>query len=322
MLNRESIAVILASNNIKRFKSWLSNSWCHLKGTRLMLVPFGPDSDDIITNAPMEANICIPAEDTTLEGNRNSALKHLRESKHPEFVAFLDDDTFVDTGWIEALLKASISNPSAAAFSSIVRSFGTDEYQSCGHIFRRSSPYDLCFKHISNINPICPCGNCAFILWSAFQKIWEVDANCWDPRFQQWQTCFDFGLKLILTGTNTVLVKNATAQHQGYMTWNDTDKEKKKDTVPLAQLRSRYLLYRKFLPEFLLEKVKMQMSKLEKKWSKNGYPGFKNQLIGPEMSIVMEKSQILAKELWIANPNEVWKNLMTKTSKCTFDLGI
>ncbi|MFX0203377.1 MAG: glycosyltransferase family 2 protein [Candidatus Hodarchaeota archaeon] len=309
---RSVTAIVLVSSSRARFVEWLSYSWCSLKGTRLILVPFGSECDDIRMKAPKEAEICHPTEDTSLEANRNTALAYLASLEHPEFVAFLDDDTFTDQGWLNAMLDAATANPTTAAFASKVRSFCTGTIQSCGHILEKAAPHDLGLKDGAIGTPMCPCGNCAFVRWSAIQRIREVDSDCWDPRFQQWQTCFDFGLKLVLTGSTTDLVHEATAQHQGYMTWDEKEKEKRKNTAPIRQLRSRFLLYRKFLPENLVEQVRAQMKEREERWQKTGYPGFKNLLKGSEISSVMESAWGDADTLWHCKPDKTWKNLMTK----------
>lgn len=313
MRSRSLTATVLVSGNRERFNEWLSYSWRFLEGTRLILVPFGNESEDIRADAPKEAEIRSPTEDTSLEANRNTALSYLASSEHPEFIAFLDDDTFIDDGWLNAMLSAASANPATAAFASITRSFGTDKVQSCGHMLKGASPRDLRPRDVARgLTPLCPCGNSAFVRWSAIQRIREVSADCWDPRFQQWQTCFDFGLKVVLTGGTTDLVPAATAQHQGYMIWDEREKEKRKDSAPLGQLRSRFLLYRKFMPASLTAEVEAQMKNREKRWQTEGYPDFEEMLKGDEISGLLDSARRDADTLWHRQPDDAWKNLMTK----------
>ena len=301
---------MLASGSFRRFQKWLSCSWSHLKGTRLILVPYGKESNSISEIAPSDAEVCQPGENTSLEANRNTALSYLDSSEHPKLVAFLDDDTFVGHEWLNEILSAVNGNHTTDAFASIVSSFNKNEIQSCGHFFNKAAPLEFLQKHG---NPLCPCGNCAVVRWSALQKIREVNPNYWDPRFKQWQTCFDFGLKLVLTNSTTLLVREATAQHQGFLTWNEEEKEKRKNTAPFQQLRSRFLLYKKFLPENLETQVEEGMTRRANLWQQRGYPKFERHLKGVELNDIIVNAKRDADNLWRKQPDEIWKKLMEKT---------
>lgn len=307
-MERSGTAVIVASRDSTLFSEWLKRSWQHLSGARLVLVPYGPHKDSIRLLAPDGTIICPAGNDTSLEANRNEALKALR-TKEIDFVAFMDDDTFVDQQWLDEMLKAAKASQETAAFASVVRTCGSSDIQACGHVLKRAAPHDVLN---SAQEPLCPCGNCAFVRWPAIKRIAERDSFTWDPRFNQWQTCFDFGLKLVLTGSRTKIVRKATAQHRGYKTWGDQLKNQKKDTAPVGQLTSRYLLYLKFAPAELRPAIENEMTGKVTRWRSRGYPGFEQWLSGNAIQTIIDCAKANAVKLWKERPNETWQQLMAE----------
>jgi len=314
MLERDTTAIVVASGNHKQFEEWLRRSWPQLVGARLILVPYGKEQKNICSVAPKDTTICLPDGDTSLEANRNTALNHLATSSPPELVAFLDDDTFIDFGWLDEMLDAASKYSTVDSFASEVRTDGTQEIQACGHLLCEAAPHDLLpVKVEQGIRPLCPCGNAAVVRWSAIQRIKEIDPMIWDPRFSQWQTCFDFGLKLVLVGGRTHLAPRATAAHRGYKSLDDVAKAQVWGIHTLGQLRSRVLLYRKFLPEELRQSANEQLAwRVENKWRLSGYPGYEPWLSGDDVAKVWTAAKEEADKLWLKSPGESWIQIMAQ----------
>lgn len=331
MQDRESTAIVLASGSAESFEKWRNRSWCHLIGSRLVLVAYGKEGEveQISSRAPSSTELLCRyrdrGDDTRLEANRNAALAHLAANEHPKFVAFLDDDTFVDSKWLDTLLTVAKLSPDTGAFSSLVRSEKTNAIQSCGHKFEEFSPHDVGFEKPKNcrLTPLCPCGNCALVRWEVIENIREHDRAIWDPRFELWQTCFDFGLKFVLTGGVTKFVCNAQARHLGYLSWDEETRQRNVSKVPRAQLRSRYLLHRKFLPpELQVDADKKIESNTKSRWAQCGYPGFKAFLRGPALERILEEARAQADELWEQCSIETWRKLMIQRSDINHIWGL
>jgi hypothetical protein len=306
-LHDTSIAIIVASGNANVLREWLERSLPHLRpdaNTLVVFVPWGTQQSDLNRMTPSELLICAPSSDTSLEGNRNTALNYLQRSP-PDLVAFIDDDAFVGPGWLTAMRYAAITQPNTSAFASNVSFEGTGEVQSKGHAFTRAAPHDRGFRgHCLDRPVLCPCGNSAVVRWAAIERIWKVDQAAWDPLFAQWQTCFDFGLKLVLTGSVSDIVSDAHAIHRGYCAWTAAEKEDKARQSVFGQLRSRFLLYKKFLPKKLEAAACAEMN--VKKWRSQGYTGFES-IVGPELDAVVAEAKQAATLLAAQHDHSSWQ---------------
>ena len=174
--------------------------------------------------------------------------------------------------------------------------------QSCGHIFPDGKPYDLHYKEsVSKVTneaqPLCPCTNSAFVPWSALQEIAVIDHNYFDLLFKR-MTCFDLGLKLRLLGYGCELIPTARATHSGYLQENDIGEKR-----VLEELRSRLLLYKKFLP---YEEHQNAMRTLQKRieCQKKNYP--RSTISGKRLRLLFDNvSQYVAG----IKTNPRWKEL-------------
>lgn len=301
---------------------WLKSSFLILrkhKHLRFVIVPWGRHSKNIRNNLPQEFHICEPSQDTTLESNRNKALKYL-SANPPKLVAFLDDDTFLAPSWGDAMIAAAQTNADIDAFASVVFSEGWSEMQGQGHVFVRGGPRDRGYHGRELTRPVlCPCGNSAVIRWQALKRIWDVGDQVWDPLFNQDQTCFDFGLKLILTNTRTMVVPGAVAQHRGYLSPKiGFNKEDRRNKV-IRQLTSRYLLYKKFLPDELHKAAVTALNLRLPKWRSQGYPGFNELVKGDEVDILNECAKNKADAFANSIECRKWSTMMSKL-KCSWEL--
>lgn len=248
---------------------------------KVVVIPWGDDKDiieKIVKSQSIATEIVSRASDNTLEGSRNNALRSIAKEP-PDWVAFIDDDTIIDPSWLCEMKKAADSLGNKFSFASLCRSSSNPNIvQSAGHILWESRPLDCSYRKpmsaiCTSYSPLCPCGNSAFVPWEAIKKIRDLDENVWDPRFEQWQTCFDFGLKLRLVGITCRLIRSALVSHEGLI-------ERKKGVLEqrdvMKQLRSRILLYDNFYPvPERTEAIESLKNRLHSKWKNEGYPGAK-----------------------------------------------
>ncbi len=319
---KTTLAAIVVSGDPATFSTWLRSTFLELArhaNVRIVLVPFGAYNKAVRHLAPQSIEICEPSsKDTTLEANRNTALEYLRAKRadKADLVAFLDDDTFVNPAWVDAMTDVSDTNRNIDAFASVVFTEGWSEMQGQGHVFIEGAPRDRGYRGKCLKQPIlCPCGNSAVIRWTALERIWRVDRQAWDPLFKQAQTCFDFGLKLYLTNTRTMVVPGAVTQHRGYLTWDAAKKKENGCAKAERQLTSRYLLYKKFLPKDLEQKVLAHLEQKLGKWQKNGYPGFEECVIGEKVKAINKKAKNCADDLAREIKCETWKSSMKDLEK-------
>jgi hypothetical protein len=273
-------AAIIVSRNLSCFGQATRALTAQTLGFRtLVVVPWGNRRIEIESatgQLDIETRVVGPDHRDTLEGSRNNALDALVDAP-PEWVAFLDDDTTLDPRWLEEMTKAAEASAGDCVFASLVAfSSNPSVVQSAGHVLDDGRPLDCEYKEsIQKVRtfggrlPLCPCGNSAFVPWRAITKIRAWDEQIWDPRFRQWQTCFDFGLKLRLVGFNCQLVTDALATHAGACVF----KESLNEQQVIGQLRSRVLLYDKFYPEGERHEVTGGLrEKVHGKWREEGYP--------------------------------------------------
>ena len=121
-----------------------------------------------------------------------------------------------------------------------------------------------------------------------------MSEHVWDPKFERWQSCFDFGLKLRLVDVSCRLVRSALVKHEGLV-------ERKKGVLEKSevknQLRSRILLYDKFYPVAERNEATEALKKrVYEKWKEVGYPNARN-LHGEEMVDTFESAIAEEKEL-------------------------
>lgn len=320
MSDRNStLAAIVVCGEPATFSTWLKSTFLELakhKGVRIVLVPWSVHDKTIRLLAPQSIEICEPSQDTTLEANRNAALNYLQSDK-PALVAFLDEDTFINPSWVDAMISAADTNQDIDAFASVVFTEGWNEMQGQGHVFVRGAPRDRGYRGKDLKRPIlCPCGNSAVVRWKALQRIWEVDNQAWDPLFNQDQTCFDFGLKLVLTGARTMVVPGAVAQHRGYLFSKGAAWQRKHGCSKVEQqLTARYLLYKKFLTEELEKAALAALNSRLGDWQERGYPGFQECVKGNKVNRINEKAWKHANDLAIQITCTTWKYKMAEFEK-------
>jgi GT2 family glycosyltransferase len=312
-----SSAAIIASGNPQRIGRCLQLlAKQTMPFDRIIVVAWGEQKQDVISRATSTAEnveIVESSDDTKLESNRNDAITHL--SRNPtNRVAFLDDDTFLDKRWHESMQYAveqdgdTVSHATVVMFKSI-----PTLVQSAGHILDNAKPLDLGYKREvaclpKSKNPLCPCGNSAFVPWSAIEQIQKKDSEVWDPKFDHWQTCFDFGLKLRLCGYDCHLVPLAHATHEGYIDKSLRGQKLKKEHVK-NQLRSRLLLYGKFFPTDERKEAMKVLEKSVKRWSQKGYPHAGNHIKGDRVKPIFKSAQSESKHL-LDKTSRVWLKLV------------
>ncbi|MCK4814233.1 hypothetical protein KA005_00565 [bacterium] len=273
------VAVVLASGKAERFRKALQ-AVCEqtMPFKRVVVVPWGGESkevEEIAKCRKIPTQIVSPSRYATFEENRNNALSVIATNP-PEWVAFIDDDTIIDRTWAGEMITGSKTFGNKCAFASVVTSAShPDCIQSAGHVLSAGRPLDCGYRWPLSakdtlIDPLCPCANSAFVPWRAIERISKLDESVWDPRFQRWQTCFDFGLKVRLVDFGCRLVRSAVATHEGAY---ERKGVLQKDDVK-GQLRSRILLYDKFYPK---QERTEAMDLLAKKrvygrWKEAGYP--------------------------------------------------
>jgi len=312
-----SLACIVASNSPDLFQTWLRSNYPELgqdNGSRVVLVPWGDQAPRLRRLVAGFPNVTMvePTADPGLEANRNVALGSLRANP-PELVAFLDDDTFLEHGWTDAMLRAAIERPSSSAFASIVTTDGKNELQSCGHAFVGGAPRDRGYRGRGLDRPVvCPCGNSAVVRWSAIERIRRVDELVWDPAFKGDQTCFDFGLKLVLTGSRTSVVGDARARHRGYLPpWGAKKSPEERRHRAVRQLACRLLLYEKFLAGDALRRAVSALEARLPKWSSFGYPAF-DEIRGAKVAEVYHDAQREFESWQYRTPSPQWKECLTQ----------
>jgi GT2 family glycosyltransferase len=277
-----SSAAIIPTNNPERIKECL---FFLLKQTmpfeRIIIVPWGQDHEqknEVITRAKNIINnveIVVPAGDERPESNLNCAIRYL--SRDPtDRVAFLNDDVFLDEKWHETVQDAAKNDGNRVSHATLVvfRS-SPNLVQSAGHLLFNTRPHDLAYKKGFNElsmerDPLGPCGNSAFIPWNAIEEILRNE-EVWDPNFEHWQSCLDFGLKLQLCGCKCHLVMSARCVHEGYLDKSLNGMRLKENHIK-KQLRSRLLLYGKFYPDEDRKEAIMILERSLNRWLIEGYP--------------------------------------------------
>jgi len=277
-------AAIIPSNSSERIERCFQHLLRQtVQFERLILVAWGVtrlQGQKVIESAARiirNVEVVEAGPDTRPEINLNAGITRL--SKNPtDYVAFLNDDTYLDEKWHESMLKAGCSGGRRALYASVVQ-FVSDPrlVQSAGHVLNRSRPHDFHYKESTRQvrrlpSPLCPCGNAAFVPWDAIERVWKRDSQLWDPAFERWQSCFDFGLKMRLSGYDCHLIPSAHALHDGYLDHILTGGSLEERDVK-NQLRSRLLLYGKFFPEKHRREAIQLLEGSLGRWRSNGYPG-------------------------------------------------
>lgn len=319
---KHKLAAIIVCGDPIVLSIWLKTTFLELarnENVRIIIVPWGDQCKAIFTSIPKSIEVCEPSKDTTLESNRNEALKRLRGNP-PELVAFLDDDTFLNPSWVDAMIASVETHKDTDAFASVVFSEGWSEMQGQGHVFIKGGPRDRGYRGKNLDRPVlCPCGNSAVVRWQALERIWQVDDQAWDPVFNQDQTCFDFGLKLFLTGTRTFVVPGAVSRHRGYLSKDASWRKKHGKRKVTRQLAARYLLYKKFLPDALLNAAVAAVESRLPKWREEGYPGFEEAVIGETVDQINSEAQKRADELATRIKCHTWPSI-TANFKSAWEL--
>jgi len=288
-------------------------------GVRILLVPWGKNSEAVIREFPPVVQVKrAQLENHTLEDNLNLALVSLLESP-PDLVAFLDDDTYLRSNWARAMLQSAEEDKDAGAFASVVFSATSGKLQSQGHAFVNAAPRDRGFNGKGLTCPLLgPCSNSAVVRWSAIAGIRDVHPQVWDPLFNQRQTCFDFGLKLALTGVRSLIVEAAEADHEGYLsTGTEWPYMRAAEEVRL-QLSRRYLLYAKFLSGRAYKCAVRALEDRIPRWRRDGYPHF-HQVVGDAVDEVHAAAVVEARRLMSSLLTSAWRTLMERRSD-QFDL--
>jgi GT2 family glycosyltransferase len=245
--------------------------------------------------------------DTRPETNLNRGIRCL--STNPtDFVAFLNDDTYLDERWHESMQNAACNHGKKALYASVVQfDSNPNLIQSAGHFLNRSRPLDLHYKtrfqQVPDLpEPLCPCGNAAFIPWCAIEQIQEKEDQVWDPSFERWQSCFDFGLKMRLLGYDCHLISSAHALHDGYLDQILMGHLLEEKDVK-NQLRSRLLLYGKFFPEAERKEALQLLERSVDRWERKGYPG--SEIKGDRIKSLFEIAQVESENL-LKQSSHLW----------------
>jgi GT2 family glycosyltransferase len=316
MATRQRGAVlVLVSGALKMLKSAME-AICRqsMQFNKVVVIPWGDEGTEIknfVKSQPINTEIVSRSCENTLEGSRNNALRSITNNP-PDWVAFIDDDTIIDPSWLYEMMGAGNALGNKFSLASLcISASNPNIVQSAGHILFEGRPLDCGYgKPVSAVctsySPLCPCGNSAFVPWEVIEKIRDLDEDVWDPRFKQWQTCFDFGLKLRLVGISCRLVRSALVRHEGV-------NERKKGVLAKEdvrkQLRSRILLYEKFYPvPERTEAIEVLKKRLHEKWKNTGYPNAK-WLRGEEMVETFESALAEEKELKERGTN-IWVQRM------------
>ena len=318
IMDLTSAAIIISNNPVQ-----IDNCLSHVANqtvpfSRILVVAWGQENlkQQVIQKAVSvisNAEIIDPDNDTRLENNRNKAISHLIE-KPTDRVAFLDDDTLIENNWLEVMRCAAMQDGDKISHATVVK-FNSQPFciQSAGHCLDNASPLDLAYGKCINFPitaiPLCPCGNSAYIPWRALVDIHDRDQEIWDPDFDQWVTCFDFGLKLQLCGYGCKLVPSAFATHQGYLDKSIRNQKLCKNKV-MKQLRSRLLLYFKFYPSPDRESATDQLNKSLDRWRINGYPHAEAEIKGEKLVELFCSARIGAKKL-AKTKSKIWLELMS-----------
>jgi len=292
-----------------------------------IVIPWGKQSDEVRKIAATSKAIILDhGEASCFQDNHNLAIRHIQTNMSlPEYVLFLDDDTFLDDNWHEHTRIAVASDKAERCYATVVtHSRYKDTIQAAGHFIRKKGrPHDLWYdKKIENIScllrdlspykPLCPCANCALIPWKALEKIKAKDVEVWDPRFGRWQGCFDFGLKLRLVGYDCRVMEASRAYHHGYQERCHEGIRLLSRQEVMSQLQSRILLYHKFYPaneyQEAMENLEVTMTT---KWTRNRYPCADHE-IRKEITCIYKEARRKAERLFQKNPNTVWLELVTK----------
>jgi GT2 family glycosyltransferase len=310
------LGVIVASGRVSRFNQWLCTSYRYLRGSqvKIILVTYGDEIEKMKKSAPEEIEILEAGLGETLESNRNLGIECFRSSP-PELVAFLDDDTFINPRWTDAIFAAADTNPKIDAFATVVFNGSWNEMQSAGHVFHKGGPWHRGYKgRVLEKSALCPCFNSGVVRWPAIERIKSVHNEIWDPLFKQQQTCFDFGLKLWLTGSETMVVPGAVAQHEGHFSWSAELLRQEGWEKVRRELESRYLLYYKFLKGDLLRAELESLNRRFPKWTASGYPGFKEIVRGTNVDKVVAEARESAEANIDKLVKEPWQCLMDKNT--------
>jgi GT2 family glycosyltransferase len=290
-----------------------------MKFNKVVVVPWGNERENIkriVKEQQITTEVVSSSGDNTLEGSRNNALRAIANDP-PDWVAFIDDDTIIDPSWLCEMMRTGKALGNKFAFASLVRYVSKPNIvQSAGHILFEGRPLDCGYgKPTSAIcttySPLCPCGNSAFVPWEGIEKISCLDENVWDPRFEQWQACFDFGLKLRLVDVSCRFVRSALAKHEGLI-------ERQKGVLGKEdvrkQLRSRILLYDKFYPVAeRTEVIKVLEKRVYEKWKEAGYPNARS-LRGEEM-VETFKSALAEEKKLKKMESDIWVKKMERMNE-------
>ena len=246
--------------------------------------------------------------------HRNIGLERIR-SMNPDYVAFVDDDTFLNDTWHEYAMQTAIHTVKTCSIGGVI-TFASNwtKVQSCGHLFSNYRPLDISYgvaqdeivlptppESVSSETFTCPCANSAFVPWTALECIHEIDGCYWDEKFSR-MTCFEFGFKMHRLGYGYVLAPGALATHNGYLHRKNLRKEDIYD-----QIFSRIMLYRKFLADAECVRALADLGQRVIRWATNGYPH--SPLSGEEIVHIHETALNTAGQHQF---NKVWTGKIVK----------
>lgn len=207
---------------------------------------------------------------------RNIGFKRA-SSLMPDYVASIDDDTFLHEAWHEHVLRTAEHADRCSIGSIVAFTSNPKRIQGCGHTLAEFRPLDIAYGATTEADMTasvavaqdifsCPCANCAFIPWNVLEKIYALEGSYWDERFPR-LACFELGFKMHRLGYGYVVSPGAFATHDGYLHRQNLQRESVRD-----QLFSRILLYKKFLPESERLLAFSDLQRRVLRWASHQYP--------------------------------------------------
>ena len=318
-----TLEILVASGSILLFNKWLRKNLHPIQDcteAHLFFRPWGSNAIQLEALAN-ENNIDIlplSGTDTRSETIKNQFIRNIQASP-PNFVVFLDDDTFLSESWLPAILQEINSNEGCDVLISIVRN-RQPNMMYAGHEFSKGRPNQFYSIRSIDKKPLGPCANGAVVSWKAIEQIYRVDQGhleVWDPLFDNTpETCLDFSVKLALVKARAKVVPNAFLEHKDPVIQQPNDSE----SMALKRLTRRYLLYYKYLQGDTLRHALDIIDQEMAYWIRNGIPAQTRRVkfsdIGSRANRARECAIALAakKELHYS----LWRKQMADSEKANY----
>ncbi|ACZ39094.1 glycosyltransferase family 2 protein [Sphaerobacter thermophilus] len=182
--------------------------------------------DDASTDDTVDLVRSLMPEATLLRLPRNSglavAINRALASTRGELVAFLNNDTEPEPGWLAALVAALDRHPDAAAVASKLRLFDRrDVLHSAGDTYsRRGVPNSRGVWEVDRgqydreEEVFSACGGAALYRRSALEAVAAIDGHVLDPDFFMYCEDVDLSWRLRLLGYRIIFAPDAVVYHR------------------------------------------------------------------------------------------------------------